>query len=258
MDIGRKFVAELIGTFWLVFGGVGSALFCAKIFDDTNAINMGIGYLGVSLASGLTVVTMASAIGHISGAHLNPAVTLGTFFGGRTHVADVVPYIVAQCLGGAAAAFAIWFILCNGSPAGAAEGVNYATAAVEGGFASNGFGEHSPHGFNMIAVITMEAIMTFIFVVVIMGCTDWRGHGASAGLAIGLCLALIHMGTIPISNCSVNPARSIATALVAQVNGTGWPLQQLWVFLAAPIGGGILGGLTYLSVFGKRNPDDAK
>lgn len=255
MEMGKKFVAELIGTFWLVFGGVGSALFAAKFMDASDPINLGIGFFGVSLAFGLTVVTMAYAIGHISGAHLNPAVTLGTFAGGRTSVADVVPYIIAQVAGGTIAAFALWFILSQGAAAGMAEGASYATAAVEGGFASNGFGEHSPGGFNMIGVIAMEAIMTFIFVIVIMGCTDWRGHAGSAGLAIGLCLCLIHLATIPVSNCSVNPARSIATAVVAMVNGTSWPISQLWVFLAAPVAGGVLGGLTYLSIFGKRNPD---
>lgn len=244
MDITKKFFAELLGTFWLVFGGVGSAIFAAGVAD------VGIGWLGVSLAFGLTVVTMAYGIGHISGAHLNPAVTLGAFTGGRIHVKDVVPYIVAQCAGGVIAGFTLWFIAT-----GKAE---FAEGLVAGGFASNGFGEHSPQQFNMISVIVAEAVLTFTFMMVILGSTDWRAPAGLGGLAIGLCLTLIHLIAIPISNCSVNPARSLGTAVVAMVNGDGvsWPIEQLWVFIAAPIGGAMLAGVVYLALFHKSQPTD--
>jgi aquaporin Z len=244
MDISRKFVAEFLGTFWLVFGGVGSAIFAAGVD------NVGIGWLGVSLAFGLTVVTMAYGIGHISGAHLNPAVTLGAFASGRISVKDVVPYIVAQCAGGVVAGFTLWFI--------ASGKADFAETLVAAGFASNGFGENSPEKFNMLSVIITEAVLTFVFVMVILGATDWRAPAGLGGLAIGLCLTLIHLISIPVSNCSVNPARSLGTALVAMVQGDGvtWPMEQLWVFIAAPIGGAVLAGVVYFALFRKANPDD--
>jgi len=250
MDITKKFFAELLGTFWLVFGGVGSALYAAAVPD------VGIGWLGVSLAFGLTVVTMAYGIGHISGAHLNPAVTLGAFAGGRIHIKDVVPYILAQCAGGILAGFTLWFI-ASGRP-------DFVEGLLAGGFASNGYGAHSPsatdtaEGFSMLSVIVAEAVLTFTFMMVILGATDWRAPAGMGGLAIGLCLTLIHMISIPISNCSVNPARSLGTALVAMVRGdeVTWPMEQLWVFIAAPIGGAVLAGVVYFALFHKRQPQD--
>lgn len=243
MDITKKFFAELIGTFWLVFGGVGSALYAAGVAD------VGIGWLGVSLAFGLTVVTMAYGIGHISGAHLNPAVTLGAFAGGRIHVKDVVPYILAQFVGGILAGFTLWFI--------ASGKVGFVEGLLASGFASNGYGENSPQKFNMISVIVTEALLTFIFVMVILGATDWRAPAGLGGLAIGLCLTLIHLISIPISNCSVNPARSLGTAVVALVKGdeVTWPIEQFAVFAAAPIGGAVLAGVVYFALFHKRQPE---
>lgn len=242
MDITKKFFAELLGTFWLVFAGVGSAIYAAGVPD------VGLGWLGVSFAFGLTVVTMAYGIGHISGAHLNPAVTLGAFAGGRIHVKDVVPYILAQCAGAIGAAFLLWFIATGKA--------DMATTLLQSGFASNGYGEHSPEKFSMISVIVTEAVLTFVFVMVILGATDWRAPAGMGGLAIGLCLTLIHMVSIPISNCSVNPARSLGPALLTMIMGDGvtWPMEQLWVFIAAPIGGAILAGVVYLALFHQRQP----
>lgn len=255
MDITKKFFAELLGTFWLVFGGVGSAIYAAGVPD------VGIGWMGVSLAFGLTVVTMAYGIGHISGAHLNPAVTLGAFAGGRIHVKDVVPYILAQCAGGILAAFTLWFIATG--KGSMIEGVltydgAFAQGLVDNGFASNGFGDHSPEKYNMLSVIIAEAVLTFTFVMVILGATDWRAPAGLGGLAIGLCLTLIHLIGIPISNCSVNPARSLGTAVVAVANNSEvlWPMEQLVVFIAAPIGGAVLAGVVYLALFHKKQPEE--
>ena len=218
----KKFISECIGTFWLVFGGCGSALLAA----DFN--NVGIGLLGVSLAFGLTVVTMAYAIGHISGAHLNPAVTLGLWAGGRMEGKDVLPYIVAQVIGGLIAAGVLYVIVTgNGSDIGT--------------FAANGYGEHSPGGYSMTAAIVMEFVMTFVFLLVIMGATHKKASAGFAGLAIGLCLALIHLVSIPVTNTSVNPARSISQAVFVG----DWALAQLWLFIAVPIAGAIIGGLVY-------------
>jgi aquaporin Z len=218
----KKFISELIGTFWLVFGGCGSALLAA----DFN--NVGIGLLGVSLAFGLTVVTMAYAIGHISGAHLNPAVTLGLWAGGRMEGKDVLPYIVAQIIGGLLAASVLYVIVTgNGSEIG--------------GFAANGYAEHSPGGYSMTAAIVMEFVMTFIFLLVIMGATHKKASAGFAGLAIGLCLALIHLVSIPVTNTSVNPARSISQAVFVG----DWALSQLWLFILVPIAGAVIGGLVY-------------
>lgn len=218
----KKFVAEFLGTFWLVLGGCGSAMLAA------NFGNVGIGLLGVSLAFGLTVVTMAYAIGHISGAHLNPAVTLGLYFGGRVEAKSVLPYIAAQVLGGIAAAGVLYLIVTgNGSEIGS--------------FAANGFGDHSPGGYSMTAAIVSEFVMTFIFLFIIMGATHKLASPGFAGLAIGLCLTLIHLISIPVTNTSVNPARSISQALFVG----DWAISQLWLFILVPIVGGILGGLTY-------------
>lgn len=223
----KKYGAEFIGTFWLVFAGVGSALFAADFPE------VGIGFLGVALAFGLTVLTMAYAIGHISGCHLNPAVSVGLWVGGRLETRDLVPYIVAQVAGGIVAAAVLYFIM-SGAPG--FDGV--------GGFASNGYGEHSPGGYGMSAVIVMEVVMTMMFVFVIMGATDRRAPAALAPVAIGLCLTLIHLAAIPVSNSSVNPARSTATAVFAG----DWALAHLWLFWVAPIVGGAIGAIVYKAI----------
>ncbi len=253
MDIVRKFFAEFIGTFWLVFGGAGSAIYACN-FPDA-----GIGFVGVSLAFGLTVVTMAYGIGHVSGAHLNPAVTLGAFSAGRIHAKNVIPYILAQCVGGVAAGFLLWFIASGGSVMIDGSPVNMAENALAGGFASNGYDDHSPALFSLTHVLVAEAVLTFAFLIVILGATDWRAPAGMGGLAIGLCLTLIHLISIPISNCSVNPARSLGTAVVAYVKGDAvtWPMEQLWAFIAAPIAGAVIAGIVYAAFFQVRNPNES-
>ena len=250
MDVSRKFVAELIGTFWLVFAGCGSALLAAGFMSD-NGVHLGIGFAGVSLAFGLTVVSMAYGIGHISGAHLNPAVTLGAFLAGRIHVKDVVPYFIAQFAGGVIAAFLL-FMICSGVP-------NYDPATYAG--VCNGYGSlevgGSPGDYSVVAAFITEAVLTFIFLMVILGATDWRSPAGFAGIAIGLCLTLIHLFSIPVTNCSVNPARSLGPAIVALVNGQDLPMQQVWLFFAAPAAGAALAGVVYRAVFHQKQPDDA-
>jgi len=221
----RKLVAEAIGTFWLTFAGCGSAVIAAGFPQ------VGIGLLGVSLAFGLTVVTMAFAIGHVSGCHLNPAVTLGLAAGGRFPAGQVVPYWIAQVVGGIAAA-ALLSVIANGMPG---------FDLVKSGFAANGFGEHSPGHYSMAAGFTMEVVMTAVFLFVIMGSTHGKAPVGFAPLAIGLCLTLIHLVSIPVTNTSVNPARSIGPALFVG----GWALEQLWLFIVAPLVGGIIGGGLY-------------
>ena len=222
MSLTKRAVAELIGTFWLVLGGCGSAVLAAGIPE------LGLGYLGVSLAFGLTVVTMAYAIGHISGCHLNPAVSVGLVAGGRFKAAELPHYIVAQIIGAILAALVIRCI------ASGAEG--YA-----GGLASNGFAEHSPHGYSMVAALVTEVVMTAAFLFIIMGSTDKRAPAGLAPMAIGLTLALIHMISIPVTNTSVNPARSTGPALIEG----GIALDQLWLFWLAPIVGAVIGALVY-------------
>ncbi|WP_299800540.1 aquaporin Z [uncultured Maribacter sp.] len=222
----KKFIAEFIGTLWLVLGGCGSAVLAAGFPE------MGIGFVGVALAFGLTVVTMAYAIGHISGCHLNPAVTIGVWVGGRFDGKDVFPYIVAQVMGGIAGA-AILFLIASGK-----------SDFVLGGFASNGFGEHSPGGYSMTSALIIEVAMTFMFLFVILGSTYTKAPRGFAGLAIGLCLTLIHLITIPVTNTSVNPARSTSQALFVG----DWALDQLWLFWLAPIVGAILAGLVYKAI----------
>ncbi len=221
----KKLVAEFIGTLWLVLGGCGSAVLAAGIPD------LGIGFVGVSLAFGLTVVTMAYAIGHISGCHLNPAVSIGLWMGGRFDAKDLLPYIASQVLGGIAGAGILYLIVSNQA---GFDGV--------GGFAANGFGEHSPEGYNMMAALVTEIVMTFIFLFVILGSTHSKAPKYLAGLAIGLCLTLIHLISIPVTNTSVNPARSTSQALFAD---GGWAMGQLWLFWLAPIVGAVLAGLVY-------------
>ena len=220
----RKYVAEAIGTFWLTFAGCGSAVIAAGIPE------IGIGLLGVSLAFGLTVLTMAYSIGHISGCHLNPAVTLGLAAGGRFPTSDILPYMVAQVLGGVVAAGVLYTI------ASGAEGFTLA-----GGFASNGYGDHSPGHYGIVACFVAEAVMTMMFLFIIMGSTHGKAPAGFAPLAIGLGLTLIHLVSIPVTNTSVNPARSTGPALFVG----GWAISQLWLFWVAPLVGGALGGAIY-------------
>jgi len=221
----KKLSAEFLGTAWLVLGGCGSAVLAAGFPD------LGIAFVGVSLAFGLTVLTMAFAIGHISGCHLNPAVTLGLWSAGKVPTGDVVPYIVAQVIGGIAGAAVIAAIAT-----GQAE-----FNLVQSGFAANGFGEHSPGGFNLQSAIICEVVLTFFFLMIILGATDARAPAGFAPIAIGLGLTLIHLISIPVTNTSVNPARSTSQALFVG----GWAIQQLWVFWVAPIAGGILAGVVH-------------
>ena len=225
MPIASRVVAELVGTFWLVFGGVGSAVYAAAF------PNVGIGLLGVSLAFGLTVVTMAYSIGHISGSHLNPAVTVGLWAGRRFPGRDVAPYVVAQVVGAIAAAGLVYAIAL-GQP-----GFDLAAS----GLGANGYGEHSPGGFTLLSALVAEVVLTFVFVVIVMGATHSKAPAGFAPLAIGLGLTLIHLISIPITNTSVNPARSTGPALIVG----GWAIEQLWLFWLAPLVGGVLGGIAY-------------
>ncbi|MEW6411809.1 MAG: aquaporin Z [Candidatus Zixiibacteriota bacterium] len=227
----KQYGAEFIGTFWLVFGGCGSAVLAAAFPD------VGIGLLGVSLAFGLTLLTMAFAIGHISGCHINPAVSVGLWAGGRFPANKLLPYIIAQVLGGIVAG-AILYLIASGK----------AGFDLSAGFASNGYGAHSPGGYSLLAALITEVVMTMMFILVILGATDKRAPQGFAPIAIGLCLTLIHLVSIPVTNTSVNPARSTGVALFSG----GWAIGQLWLFWVAPIVGGILGALVY-RVIGKNN-----
>lgn len=219
----KKLVAEFIGTLWLVLGGCGSAVLAAAYPE------LGIGFAGVALAFGLTVVTMAYAIGHISGCHLNPAVSIGLWIGGRFDKKELLPYIAAQIMGGIAGA-GILYLIATGK------------AGFEiGGFAANGYGEHSPGGYSLLAALVTEIVMTFMFLIIILGATHSKAAKGFAGLAIGLGLTLIHLISIPVTNTSVNPARSISQALFVQ----GWAIEQLWLFIVGPIVGAILAGVVY-------------
>lgn len=219
----KKLVAEFIGTLWLVLGGCGSAVLAAAYPQ------LGIGFAGVALAFGLTVLTMVYAIGHISGCHLNPAVSIGLWAGGRFDKKELLPYIIAQVLGGIAGA-GILYLIASGK------------AGFEvGGFAANGYGEHSPGGYGMLAALVSEIVMTFMFLIVILGSTHSKAPKGFAGVAIGLALTLIHLISIPVTNTSVNPARSTSQALFAG----GWAMEQLWLFWLAPIIGALLAGVVY-------------
>jgi aquaporin Z len=224
----RKLLAEFFGTYWLVFGGCGSALFAAGIPD------LGIGFVGVSLAFGLTVLTMAYAVGHISGGHFNPAVSFGLWAGGRFSAKELVPYIIAQCVGAIAAAGTL-FTIASGKAGFAID------ATKAGAFASNGFGSFSPDGYSMQSAFIAEFVLTLFFLLVILGATDKFANGKFAGIAIGLALTLIHLISIPITNTSVNPARSLSQAIFVG----GEPLSQVWLFWVAPILGAIVAGLIY-------------
>ena len=223
MPLTKRLLAEAVGTLWLVLGGCGSAVLAAAYPE------LGIGFLGVALAFGLTVVTMAYAIGNVSGAHLNPAVTIGFVVGGRFPAGEAIPYIIAQVIGAIGGAVLIWLI-ASGRP-----------AFVAGGFASNGYGDLSPGGYSLTAALVAEVVLTAFFLIVILGATDKRAAPGMAPLAIGLALTLIHLISIPVTNTSVNPARSTGPALVVG----DWALQQLWLFWVAPIAGAILAGVVY-------------
>jgi aquaporin Z len=229
--MSKRLGAEFIGTFWLVLGGCGSAVLAAAFPE------LGIGFVGVALAFGLTVLTMAFAIGHISGCHLNPAVSIGLWAGGHFPAKDLAPYIVSQVLGGITAGLVL-FIIASGKPG----------FSVAAGFASNGYGAHSPGGYSLGAALVCEIVMTLMFLVIILGATDARAPQGLAPVAIGLALTLIHLISIPVTNTSVNPARSTGVAVFVG----GWAVAQLWLFWLAPIAGGILGGVVYKFLGGTK------
>jgi len=231
VPLSKKLAAEFIGTFWLVFGGCGAAVL------DAAFPQLGIGFLGVAFAFGLTVMTMVYCIGHISGAHLNPAVSVGLAVSKRFPTAELVPYIIAQVLGGILGSAAL-YIIASGK-----EGFQ-----LSGGFASNGYGLHSPGGYSLLACLVAEVVLTFMFVLIIHGATDRRAPAGFAGIAIGLGLTLIHLVGIPVTNTSVNPARSTGPAVFVG----GWAIHQLWLFWLAPIIGGAIAGLVYSGLFQER------
>jgi aquaporin Z len=237
MHLSKRCIAEAIGTFWLVFGGCGSAVLAAAFAGkvDGSTVNLGIGFVGVSLAFGLTVLTMAYAIGHISGCHLNPAVTAGLVAGGRFKASEAGAYIISQVIGAIAGAGVLYLIASGKGD----------FSAVKSGFASNGFAEHSPGKYSMFAALVAEIVLTFMFLFIIHGATDKRAPAGFAPIAIGLGLTLIHLIGIPVTNLSVNPARSTGPALFVG----GWAVAQLWLFWVAPIIGAVLAGATYKAVF---------
>ena len=237
MPLSKRAIAEFIGTFWLVFGGCGSAVLAAAV------PNVGIGYLGVALAFGLTVLTMVFAIGHISGGHLNPAVSVGLVVGKRFPISDLWAYVVAQ-VAGAIAAAAVLFVIASGK----------AGFDLAGGFASNGYAAHSPGGYSLVACLVAEVVLTFFFLMIILGATDRRAPQGFAPIAIGLGLTLIHLVGIPVTNTSVNPARSTGPAVFVG----GWALEQLWLFWLAPIVGAALAGIVYPAVMGEPEQQKGK
>jgi len=232
MPLSNRLAAEFVGTFWLVLGGCGSAVLAAAFPQ------LGIGFVGVALAFGLTVLTMAYAIGHVSGCHLNPAVSLGLVVGGRFKATDLIPYVVAQVAGAIVAAGVLYLIASGKS------GFDLA-----GGFASNGFGEHSPGSYSLTAALVCEFVMTFFFLIIILGATDERAPSGFAPIAIGLGLTLIHLISIPVTNTSVNPARSTGPAIFVG----GWAIAQLWLFWIAPLAGAACAGLAYRAISGERS-----
>ena len=230
----KRCSAEFIGTFWLVFGGCGSAVLAAAF------PNVGIGLLGVALAFGLTVLTMAYAIGHISGCHLNPAVSIGLAAGKRFPVSELIPYILAQVVGATAGA-AVLYVIASGK----------AGFDLSSGLASNGYGAHSPGGYSLVAALVCEVVLTFMFLIIILGATDRRAPQGFAPIPIGLGLTLIHLIGIPVTNLSVNPARSTGPALLVG----GWAIEQLWLFWVAPIAGALLAALVYSAIAGESEPE---
>jgi aquaporin Z len=233
MPLSKRALAEFFGTFWLVFGGCGSAVLAAAF------PSLGIGFVGVSLAFGLTVLTMAFAIGHVSGCHLNPAVSVGLVVGKRFPISELLPYVIAQVLG-AIAASGVLYIIASGKPG----------FSLTGGFASNGYADHSPGGYSLLACFLIEVVLTAFFLLVILGSTDERAPKGFAPIAIGLCLTLIHLISIPVTNTSVNPARSTGPAIFVG----GWAIGQLWLFWIAPILGAIIGGLISTAFFAAPQP----
>ena len=233
MPLTNRLAAEFVGTFWLVLGGCGSAVLAAAF------PNVGIGLLGVALAFGLTVLTMAVAIGHISGCHLNPAVTIGLVVGGRFKSSEAIPYIIAQVVGAVVGA-AVLYLIASGK----------AGFDLAGGLASNGYAEHSPGGYSLLSCFVSEVVMTFMFLMIILGATDERAPAGFAPIAIGLGLTLIHLISIPVTNTSVNPARSTGPALIVG----SWALDQLWLFWVAPVIGAALGGVSYRAIAGEIAP----
>lgn len=236
MPLSKRCIAEFLGTFWLVFGGCGSAVLSAKFLamEGATPLNLGIGLVGVSLAFGLTVLTMAYAIGHISGCHLNPAVSAGLVAGGRFSAGEWVPYVIAQVLGGIAGA-GVLYVIASGQ----------ADFSLAGGFASNGYGEHSPGKYSVAACFVAEFVLTFMFLMIILGATDRRAPAGFAPIAIGLGLTLIHLIGIPVTNLSVNPARSLGPAVFVR----DWALAQVWLFWAAPLAGAVAAGVVYRALF---------
>jgi aquaporin Z len=246
----KALAAEFIGTLWLVLGGCGSAIFAAAFLFpvDEPVTNLGIGFLGVSLAFGLTVVTGAYALGHISGGHFNPAVTLGLVAGGAFEAAKAVGYIIAQVLGGLLGAGIIYLVMSGLADWEVGDGA--------GAFATNGFGDDgSPGGFNLLSALVIEIVLTAIFLIVILGATAKKAAAGMGGLAIGLCLTLIHLVSIPVTNTSVNPARSIAAAVWAAIGGNSTGLEQVWLFILAPIVGGVIGGLIWTGLLNNDNDE---
>lgn len=247
MPLSRRLGAEFLGAFVLVLGGCGSAVLAANFVNgDGERTILGIGFMGVALAFGLTVVTMAYAVGHISGGHFNPAITVGLAAARKFDPRDVIPYILAQLIGALAAAGVLWVVAIN------APGMT-ADALKETGFAANGYGAHSPGGYALIACLVIEVVLTAVFLIVIMGVTDKRASKGFAALAIGLTLTLIHLISIPVTNTSVNPARSTGPALFQG----GWAINQLWLFWLAPIVGGVIGAIVYQLVAGDDTVADA-
>ncbi len=236
MQLSKRCVAEAIGTFWLVFGGCGSAVLAAAFPAalDGTTVNLGIGFVGVALAFGLALLTMAFAIGHISGCHINPAVTAGLVAGGRFPAKEFFPYVIAQVIGGLAGA-AVLYVIASGR----------AGFTLADGFATNGYGDHSPGQYSLLACCVTEVVLTFMFLMIILGATDRRAPVGFAPIAIGLGLTLILLIGIPVTNLSVNPARSTGPAMFVQ----GWALEQLWLFWVAPIIGAVIAGVTYKTCF---------
>ena len=232
MSMGSRASAEFLGTFWLVFGGCGSAVIAAAFPD------VGIGLLGVSLAFGFTVLTMACAIGHVSGCHLNPAVSIGLVAGGRFPAGELLPYIIAQVAGAIVAAFVL-SVIAGGKPG---------FDLVASGFAANGYAEHSPGNYTLASAFVLEVVATFMFLIIILGATDKRAPAGFAPIAIGLGLTLVHLFSVPVTNASVNPARSTGPALFVG----GWAISQLWLFWVAPILGAVIAGISYRSLFEER------
>jgi aquaporin Z len=242
--------AEFVGTFVLVFGGTGSAVLAANFFDSSGTnTGLGIGFAGVSLAFGLTVVAMAYAVGHISGGHFNPAITIGLAAGKRFSPKDVLPYIAVQVVAAIAASGTLWVIAVG-------QRGTSADSLAAGGFAANGYGDHSPGLYNLGAGLLTEVVLTAVFLIVIMGVTERRASKGFAALAIGLSLTLIHLVSIPVTNTSVNPARSTGPAILLALNGEGWAAGQLWLFWVAPILGGVLGAVVYRAFSGSGSDDD--